>query len=521
MPTIHENIASALSRVRKIADQHGADIMMSAEIERKDRELLQRTGWLQEIIKGWYMIVRPDVATGDSTSWYTNFWDFARIYLKNRYQDQYCLSAENSLELHVDKPLIPRQVIVIAPHGGGEPISLLYDTSLLIYADPKNIPTERETVKGLQTFSLPQALCRMTPKYFQNQAQEIEIALRMVRNTDSMAKFLIKNNLISAANRLIGAYEFIGDHNMSKALHNELTMAGMKLNHVNPFQIEVSLLGKNRERSPYANRIKALWQSVRKQVEQLMPEPPGITESPIKYFHEIDLIYEHDAYNSLSIEGYRVTPELILKVKNNHWDPAGDEDDKNIKNALAARGYYETFNAVKTSLNRVFSGATPGDVIESDHQDWYASLFSPCAHAGIIEKEHLFGYRNNQVFIRNSRHAPPHYNAVGDCMYALFECAQKESHLGVAAVLMHYIFVFIHPYMDGNGRMARFLMNFLLVSGGYNWTVINVKNRAHYMSALGIADESQNFEPLTKLISDEMQNSLEYLIHRDTHEPAD
>ncbi len=511
MPSIHENIGAALARVRKVADKNGADIVVSADIDRKDRELLQRTGWLQEIIKGWYMIVRPDVATGDSTSWYTNFWDFARIYLQSRYQDQYCLSAENSLELHVDKPLIPRQIIVIAPHGGGEPISLLYNTSLLIYADPKNIPEQKEVLKGLQVFSLPQALCRMTPKYFQSQPQEVEIALRMVRNTDSMAKFLIKNNLITAANRLIGAYEFIGDQTMAKALHNELTMAGMKLNHVNPFQTEEPLLGKNRDRSPYANRIKALWQSARNQVETFMPNPPGITESPRKYLHEIDLIYEHDAYNSLSIEGYRVTPELILKVKNNHWNPEGNQDDQNIKNALAARGYYEAFNAVKISLNRVFAGELAGEVIESDHQDWYTSLFAPCAHAGIIEKKHLFGYRNNQVFIRNSRHAPPHYNAVGDCMYALFECVQKESHLGVAAVLMHYIFVFIHPYMDGNGRMARFLMNFLLVSGGYHWTVINMKNRSKYMAALGIADESQNFEPLTKLILSEMKNSLEYL----------
>jgi Fic family protein len=54
----------------------------------------------------------------------------------------------------------------------------------------------------------------------------------------------------------------------------------------------------------------------------------------------------------------------------------------------------------------------------------------------------------------------------------------------VRAVLDHFIFVYIHPYMDGNGRMGRFIMNLMLVSGGFNWTVIRVDRRTEYMTAL-------------------------------------
>ena len=51
-------------------------------------------------------------------------------------------------------------------------------------------------------------------------------------------------------------------------------------------------------------------------------------------------------------------------------------------------------------------------------------------------------------------------------METLFECLKNETHPAVRAVLGHYVFVYIHPYMDGNGRLGRFLMNTMFVSGG-------------------------------------------------------
>jgi len=82
-------------------------------------------------------------------------------------------------------------------------------------------------------------------------------------------------------------------------------------------------------------------------------------------------------------------------------------------------------------------------------------------------------------------------------MEALVELLKAERDAGVRAVLGHFIFVFIHPYMDGNGRIGRFLMNTMLVSGGFPWTVIRLEQRTQYMSALrrtyvGILDHLQN-----------------------------
>ena len=93
-------------------------------------------------------------------------------------------------------------------------------------------------------------------------------------------------------------------------------------------------------------------------------------------------------------------------------------------------------------------------------------------------------------------------------MPILFELLENENNPGVRAVLGHFIFVYIHPYMDGNGRMARFLMNVMLASGGYPWTVIPVEERDNYMSALEKASVDGDIEPFAIFISKFVEGSL-------------
>jgi Fic family protein len=92
-------------------------------------------------------------------------------------------------------------------------------------------------------------------------------------------------------------------------------------------------------------------------------------------------------------------------------------------------------------------------------------------------------------------HTPLNKEAVRDAMPVLFELLAQENEASVRAVLGHFVFVFIHPYMDGNGRMGRFLMNAMLASGGYPWTVIPVERREEYMQALEKASVGQDIEP--------------------------
>jgi Fic family protein len=81
---------------------------------------------------------------------------------------------------------------------------------------------------------------------------------------------------------------------------------------------------------------------------------------------------------------------------------------------------------------------------------------------------------------------------------------QNEPQPIVRAVLGQWLFGFIHPYMDGNGRMARFLMNLMMASGGYPWTIVRTTRRKQYLDALEAASADQNIIPFARFIREEM-----------------
>ncbi len=106
-----------------------------------------------------------------------------------------------------------------------------------------------------------------------------------------------------------------------------------------------------------------------------------------------------------------------------------------------------------------------------------------------------------------SEHVPPAVEAVPAYMEAYFAALAAETSPAVRAVLGHFVLVFIHPYSDGNGRVARFLMNLMLASGGYNWTVIRVDRRQEYMAALEQASVHGQVEDFTRFIAEELRES--------------
>ena len=248
---------------------------------------------------------------------------------------------------------------------------------------------------------------------------------------------------------------------------------------------------------------------MREEVIDNFPEAPRKKTNIDAYMKHVEEIYVTDAYHSLSIEGYRVSAELIERVRSGAWDPDNEEEDRRERNALAARGYHEAFEAVTQSVRKVLDGENSGEVTDNDHSNWYRELFAPSVNVGIIEAADLAGYRNGPVYIRRSMHSPPSRDAVRDMMPLLFELLREETNPAVRIVLGHFVFVYIHPYIDGNGRMSRFLMNVMLASGGYPWTIIPVERRDDYMQSLEAASVHQNIKPFTEFLATLVKDNIE------------
>jgi Fic family protein len=139
--------------------------------------------------------------------------------------------------------------------------------------------------------------------------------------------------------------------------------------------------------------------------------------------------------------------------------------------------------------------------------DWHQALFQPSVDAGLITRSQLAGYRNHPVFIRSAQHVPPAAEKLMDAMDAWFDLMDDEPHAGVRAVLGHWLLGYIHPFPDGNGRLARFAMNAVLASAGYGWIVIRLEERARYMAALDAASAAGDIGPFAHLIAEHLRDA--------------
>lgn len=507
MATPSEKLAESLEALRAI-QQSGADAIRSGDLSRTHRERLLENGFLQEVMKGWYVPARPDEQGGESTAWYASFWGFCAAYLGDRFKQNWCLSPEQSLFLHAGNWTVPRQLLVRTPKGGNKPTDLPHGTS--IFDVRASLPEAglEETINGLIVFSLPAALVQIGPGMFRANATDVRAALAMVQDESAILSILLNGGHSVIAGRLAGAFRNMGREKVADGILDGMKSAGYKVSETGPFDEPSSILFAVREASPYVTRMRLDWKAMRDDVIKSFPPTPQAAINIDAYMKNVEDVYVTDAYHSLSIEGYRVSEELIEKVRDGTWNP-DDDEDREHRNALAALGYYDAFQVVKESVKKVLNGVSAGDTADADHGKWYRELFSPSITAGILQPGDLAGYRNSPVYIRQSMHTPPAKEAVRDLMPAFFDLLRKEDNPAVRVVLGHFMFVFIHPYIDGNGRMGRFLMNVMMASGGYPWTVITVDGRDKYMAALEQASIHKNIKPFTEFLATNLISAKE------------
>lgn len=493
-------LAASLALLKTLQDL-GRIAIRANDLPRAHRERLRKAGFLQEVMKGWYVPARPDEAPGESTAWYASFWGFCADYLNERFGGAWYLSPEQSLNLHAGDWTVPKQLLVRSPKGGNKPIGLLHGTSIFDARLDLPAAQDLENKSGLRIMTLPAALIACGPGQFAARPSQTRAALAMLPDASDVLSRLLEGGHSKIAGRLTAAFRNIGRDRVADRIIETMRSAGYTVQETDPFDDKAAVAFGPRETSPYVNRMRMMWAEMREPVLQNFPPPPGRPKDAASYLKHVDDLYTSDAYHSLSIEGYRVSAELIERVRTGNWNPDNDKNDGDRRNALAARGYWQAFQSVRQSVKSVLRGENPGAVADKDHSTWYRELFGPSVTAGILKPADLAGYRNGPVYIRRSKHVPPNRDAVRELMPAFFEILQKEREPAVRVVLGHFVFVYIHPYFDGNGRMGRFLMNTMMAAGGYPWTIIPVESRSDYMAALESASVDQDINPFAKFLA--------------------
>ena len=493
----------------KTLQQGGRRVFQSKELGRVHRERLLKNGFLRQVMKGWVISVSPGLSDGDSTPWYASFWEFCDRYCHERFGDDWHLSPEQSLLLRAENTVIPTQVIIYTSKGTNNTLTLLFNTSLYDLKQ-KDMPPKSDIVElqGLRVFSPPAALIKVSESFYQRYLVEAQVALSCISDSADILRYLLAGGHSTVAGRLVGAFRRNGRDEIADDIASKMKAAGYTVRETDPFETDLKLTSVLPSTSPIVGRLLGLWETNRDTVIDVFPPPPGLPDDRDRYLQSVDEIYQSDAYHSLSIEGYRVTPELIERVRSGAWDPDHQDADDESRDAMAARGYWQAFQIVKEDVAKVIAGEAPGKLVSRTHRDWYRELFQPCVATGLISATALAGYRNSAVYIRTSRHVPPRWEAVSDAMLALFDLLQQEEEPAVRAVIGHWMFGYVHPYPDGNGRVARFLMNVMLASGGYPWTVIRVEDRSIYLAALESASRDADVGPFARFLAERVKRSV-------------
>lgn len=514
-------LAAALTRLKELQDTERMAIA-STDLTREQRSALEEAGFIRRVVKGWYLPARPSDAPGDSTAWFAGMRDFIGGYCEARFGAQWHLSPAHSLLLQAGVTALPKQVIVQATEAANKVLELPEHCSLVMYVSRTWPPADALTRVGpLRVLTVPRALVDVPERFFTSFPVEAQVALAQIRDASDLSRILLDGHPV-VAGRLAGALRAAGAAAIADDILDTMRTAGFDVRETNPFTAALPILGRTRPESPYVSRMQLLWPRLRDAVLEVFPAEPGLPpgdDARAAYLDNVQAIYVLDAYHSLSIEGYRVTEDLIRRVASGAWQPDENEPDAQQRDAMAAKGYHDAFNVVKESIAHILKGGA-ATVAANEHGRWYRQLFAPSVAAGLVSASDLAGYRNRPVFIKNASHVPPPHEAVRDLMPALFELLASEPSAAVRAVLGHFFFVFIHPYMDGNGRMGRFLMNSMLASGGYPWTVIQVKTRSAYFAALDAASTRAEIRPFAEFVAASMATTPDATASGAPHETS-
>lgn len=187
--------------------------------------------------------------------------------------------------------------------------------------------------------------------------------------------------------------------------------------------------------------------------------------SQLKEYYRIGLTYSSNALegNSLTESETKVIIEDGLTI-----------GGKSIKEHMEVLGHSEAFSFIHDITSKEL-------LSESDLLKIHKLVY------GRVDSKQAGTYRDKRIFLSGSKYSFPKPEKVQPLMTEFFKkllAMKKQLHPVVFAAQAHKEFVFIHPFIDGNGRVSRLLMNLLLIQAEHLITIIPPVLRSEYIASL-------------------------------------
>lgn len=475
----------------------------------KFKEILLNLSLAYEIRRDTIVLGKPD--TEISMLIHSYFWEILSCILKP--YSPYAITGLAAIHFYLGDESIPNKFDIMTQSSSARinlhSISLLALEKNVEFFEQEQFNKCINSIKTNKNYALtiesPESLLvKLRPQYFRDYPQLISGFLKSIDfNLDNLTELLLQKSKPVTYLRLASLFEQIGKKKEAQLFKNNIKImtnyaAPGKSQILNYSLPPILALPKQISDPSYVIRFRDQLRIYRDKINFYFKNL-HLNHWRIKKIKSYaEKTKKYDTYHSSTIEGYKVTPEeieMLIEGRNNFSVGKNKEE---IERKMALKGYLDAHQFAVKKIEEDFNNRNP--LKEFIIKELYAHLFSPSVEAGILQKEKLTQYRNDAVYIRNSRHVPPNYLKIDELMRCLVEEINDIDNNATQAALAHYGFVTIHPYFDGNGRVARLLMNYLLCRGGIPWITIRVEDRDKYFKALEVAQCDENIEPFAKFL---------------------
>ncbi|KAB0394480.1 hypothetical protein E2I00_014501 [Balaenoptera physalus] len=216
--------------------------------------------------------------------------------------------------------------------------------------------------------------------------------------------------------------------------------------------------------------------------------------------------YYHHIYHTVAIEGNTLTLSEIRHILETRYAVPG----KSLEEQNEVIGMHAAMKYVNTTLLSRIGSVSIGDVLEIHRRV-----------LGYVDPVEAGRFRTTQVLV--GHHVPPHPQEVEKQMQEFTQWLNSEDAMNLHpvefAALAHYKLVYIHPFIDGNGRTSRLLMNLILMQAGYPPITVRKEQRSEYYHVLEVANEG-DVRPFIRFIAKCTETTLDTLLFATTEYPV-